>query len=146
MTSSEITADVQARIAEFEKLCIKRGIRITNHRRLIFLVLITSTDHPDVETVYRRAIETDATLSIATVYRTIRLLEEEGILDRHDFGYGRARYELVPDAHHDHLIDIETGQIIEFVDPELEMLQKEIAKRLGYRLVDHRLELYVQRA
>ena len=99
-------------------------------------------DHPDVEKVYERASAIDPGISIATVYRTVRLFEEAGILDRHDFGDGRARYEAAPESHHDHLIDVETGRVIEFVDPELELLQKQIAEKLGYRLVDHRMELY----
>jgi Fur family ferric uptake transcriptional regulator len=99
-------------------------------------------DHPDVEKVYERASQIDPGISIATVYRTVRLFEEAGILDRHDFGDGRARYEPAPEAHHDHLIDVESGKVIEFVDPELEQLQKAIAEKLGFRLVDHRMELY----
>ena len=101
-----------------------------------------SQDHPDVETLYERASKIDSGISIATVYRTVRLFEEAGILDRHDFGDGRSRYEAAPEAHHDHLIDVETGKVIEFVDPELEALQKVIAERLGFRLVDQRMELY----
>lgn len=125
-------------------LCTRRGIRITDQRRIVIEVLVNSTDHPDVETIYRRASAQDPRLSIATVYRTIRLLEEEGILDRHDFRDGRSRYEVVPDNHHDHLIDVKSGQVLEFVDLELEELQRIIARRLGYKLVDHRLELYGQ--
>ena len=115
---------------------------MTGQRRLIARVLSEAQDHPDVEEVYRRALAIDSMVSIATVYRTVRLLEEAGILDRHDFGDGRSRYEAAPEAHHDHLIDVETGKVIEFVDPELEALQKVIAERLGFRLVDHRMELY----
>ena len=106
------------------------------------VVLSEAEDHPDVEKVYARASAIDPGISIATVYRTVRLFEEAGILDRHDFGDGRARYEPSPEAHHDHLIDVETGRVIEFVDPELEQLQKQIAEKLGFRLVDHRMELY----
>lgn len=109
---------------------------------MIARVLSESEDHPDVELLHKRASAIDAKISIATVYRTVRLFEEAGILDRHDFGDGRARYEAAPEAHHDHLIDVETGDVLEFVDPELEALQKLIAEKLGYRLVDHRMELY----
>ena len=125
-----------------EKLCADRGMRMTEQRRVIARVLSNALDHPDVEELYRRASSIDPHISIATVYRTVRLFEEAGILDRHDFGDGRARYEAAPEAHHDHLIDVETGKVIEFVDPELEALQKQIAEKLGYRLVDHRMELY----
>ena len=127
---------------DLEQLCAERGLRITEQRRVIARVLSESDDHPDVEALYRRASRIDPKISIATVYRTVRLFEEAGILDRHDFGDGRARYEAAPEAHHDHLIDVESGQVVEFVDPELEALQRQIAERLGYRLVDHRMELY----
>lgn len=127
---------------DLEKLCAEKGLRITDQRRVIARVISDAEDHPDVETLHERASEIDPRISIATVYRTVRLFEEAGILDRHDFGDGRARYEAVPEAHHDHLIDVETGKVIEFVDPELEALQKQIAEKLGYRLVDHRMELY----
>ena len=127
---------------DLEALCQERGLRITDQRRVIARVISDSDDHPDVEELYKRASAIDGKISIATVYRTVRLFEEAGILDRHDFGDGRARYEAAPEAHHDHLIDVETGKVIEFVDPELEALQKIIAERLGYRLVDHRMELY----
>lgn len=127
---------------DIETLCTERGLRITEQRRVIAKVLSESTDHPDVEKLHERAAEMDPRISIATVYRTVRLFEEAGILDRHDFGDGRSRYEAAPEAHHDHIIDVETGKVIEFVDPELEALQREIARRLGYRLVDHRMELY----
>lgn len=127
---------------DIEALCAERGLRITDQRRVIAKVLSQAEDHPDVERVYDRASAIDPQISIATVYRTVRLFEEAGILERHDFGDGRARYEAAPEAHHDHLIDVETGKVIEFVDPELEQLQKLIAERLGYRLVDHRMELY----
>jgi Fur family ferric uptake transcriptional regulator len=105
-------------------------------------VLSESSDHPDVEKLHARAAAVDTGISIATVYRTVRLFEEAGILERHDFGDGRARYEAAPEAHHDHMIDVETGNVIEFVDPELEALQRRIADRLGFRLVDHRMELF----
>lgn len=127
---------------DLEQLCADRGLRITEQRRVIARVLSESEDHPDVEQLHRRASAIDPKISIATVYRTVRLFEDAGILDRHDFGDGRARYEAAPEAHHDHLIDVESGNVVEFVDPELEALQKVIAERLGYRLVDHRMELY----
>lgn len=132
---------LQQRI-DLEQLCADRGLRITEQRRVIARVLSESEDHPDVELLHQRASAIDSKISIATVYRTVRLFEEAGILDRHDFGDGRARYEAAPEAHHDHLIDVETGDVLEFVDPELEALQKLIAEKLGYRLVDHRMELY----
>ena len=127
---------------DIEALCQQRGLRITEQRRVIAKVLSESTDHPDVDQLHARAAAIDPGISIATVYRTVRLFEEAGILDRHDFGDGRARYEAAPEAHHDHMIDVETGSVIEFVDPELEALQRQIAEKLGYRLVDHRLELF----
>jgi Fur family ferric uptake transcriptional regulator len=127
---------------DLEALCAERGLRITEQRRVIARVLSESEDHPDVELLHKRANAIDPKISIATVYRTVRLFEDAGILDRHDFGDGRARYEASPEAHHDHLIDLETGRVVEFVDPELEALQKQIAEKLGYRLVDHRMELY----
>ncbi len=127
---------------DLEQLCADKGLRITEQRKVIARVLSDSDDHPDVELLHQRASAIDAKISIATVYRTVRLFEEAGILDRHDFGDGRARYEPAPEAHHDHLIDVETGKVVEFVDPELEALQKQIAEKLGYRLVDHRMELY----
>ena len=127
---------------DIEALCAEKGLRITEQRRIIARVLSEAQDHPDVEALHARASAIDAGISIATVYRTVRLFEEAGILDRHDFGDGRARYEPAPEAHHDHLIDVETGKVIEFVDPELEQLQKAIAEKLGFRLVDHRMELY----
>lgn len=132
---------MQQRI-DLEQLCADKGLRITEQRRVIARVLSESDDHPDVEMLHERANKIDPKISIATVYRTVRLFEEAGILDRHDFGDGRARYEAAPEAHHDHLIDVETGKVVEFVDPELEALQKQIAEKLGYRLVDHRMELY----
>ena len=127
---------------DIEALCAERGLRITDQRRVIARVLSEAEDHPDVEKLHQRAVAIDPRNSIATVYRPVRLFEEAGILDRHDFGDGRARYEAAPEAHHDHLIDVESGNVIEFVDPELEALQRQIAERLGYRLVDHRMELY----
>ena len=127
---------------DIEQLCADKGLRITEQRRIIARVLGESEDHPDVEEVHRRSSAIDAGISIATVYRTVRLFEEAGILERHEFGDGRSRYEAASDAHHDHLIDVETGAVIEFVDDELEALQRRIAEKLGYRLVDHRMELY----
>jgi Fur family ferric uptake transcriptional regulator len=129
-------------ISRLERLCIDKGLKMTEQRRVIARVLSESVDHPDVELLYRRVTAIDPRISIATVYRTVRLFEEAGILDRHDFGDGRSRYETAPETHHDHLIDVETGKVLEFVDPELEQLQKQIAERLGFRLVDHRMELY----
>ena len=127
---------------DVEALCAEKGLRITEQRRVIARVLSEAEDHPDVEALHARAAAIDPGISIATVYRTVRLFEEAGILDRHDFGDGRARYEAAAEAHHDHLIDVETGRVIEFVDPELESLQRQIAEKLGFRLVDHRMELY----
>jgi len=127
---------------DVEALCADKGLRITEQRRVIARVLSEAEDHPDVEALHLRASAIDPGISIATVYRTVRLFEDAGILERHDFGDGRARYEAAPEAHHDHLIDVESGKVIEFVDAELEALQKRIAERLGYRLVDHRMELY----
>jgi Fur family ferric uptake transcriptional regulator len=130
------------RTIDIEALCQEKGLRITEQRRVIARVLGDAQDHPDVETLHERASAIDAGISIATVYRTVRLFEEAGILERHDFGDGRSRYEAAPEAHHDHLIDVETGRVIEFVDPEMEALQRQVAERLGFRLVDHRMELY----
>lgn len=127
---------------DIEALCQQRGLRITDQRRVIARVLSEADDHPDVDELHQRAVAIDKGISIATVYRTVRLFEEAGILDRHDFGDGRARYEAAPEAHHDHMIDVESGKVIEFVDPELESLQRQIAEKLGYRLVDHRMELF----
>jgi Fur family ferric uptake transcriptional regulator len=117
-------------------------MRMTDQRRVVARVLSDSHDHPDVEELYRRAHAMDPHISIATVYRTVRLFEEAGIIERHDFRDGRSRYEETPDSHHDHLIDMRSGRVIEFVEPEIEELQERIARKLGYRLVDHRLELY----
>ncbi|MCA6223514.1 MAG: transcriptional repressor [Phenylobacterium sp.] len=125
-----------------ENLCIAKGMRMTDQRRVIARVLSDAQDHPDVEALHRRAHAVDPRISIATVYRTVRLFEEAGIISRLDFRDGRSRYEETSEAHHDHLIDMTTGKVIEFVDPEIEALQEAIARRLGYRLVDHRLELY----
>jgi len=125
-----------------EQLCIEKGMRMTEQRRVIARVLSEAHDHPDVEELHRRAHAVDPHISIATVYRTVRLLEESGIITRHDFRDGRSRYEEQTESHHDHLIDLKTGNVVEFVDREIEELQEAIAKRLGYRLVEHRLELY----
>ena len=125
-----------------ENLCVEKGMRMTDQRRVVARVLSTSHDHPDVEELYRRAHQVDPHISIATVYRTVRLFEEAGIIEKHDFRDGRSRYEEATESHHDHLIDMRTGQVLEFVDEEIEALQEAIARKLGYRLVDHRLELY----
>ena len=127
---------------EIERACMEKGMRMTGQRRTIARIIAESDDHPDVEEMHRRAIAVDENISIATVYRTVKLFEDAGILERHDFREGRARYEQVSDEHHDHLIDLNSGEVIEFHNDEIEELQKLVAKRLGYRLVDHRLELY----
>lgn len=127
---------------EIEALCIKKGMRMTEQRRVIARVLSKSNDHPDAEELYRRAGKIDSHISIATVYRTVRLFEDAGILERHDFRDGRARYEPVSDEHHDHLIDLQSGEVLEFFNKEIEALKEKIAADLGYKLVDHRLELY----
>ena len=129
-------------ISRLEQLCLDKGLKMTDQRRVIARVLSDSADHPDVELVYRRAVEIDPRISIATVYRTVRLFEEANILARHDFGDGRSRYEEMPSAHHDHLIDLQTGHVIEFRNDEIEKLQHFVAEELGYNLVGHRLELY----
>lgn len=128
--------------SRLEQLCIDRGLRLTDQRRVVARVLSDAADHPDVETVHKRAALLDSRISIATVYRTLRLFEEAGILERHDFRDGRSRYEELTGEHHDHLLDIESGRVIEFSSPELEALKAKIAADHGYRLVDHRLELY----
>lgn len=125
-----------------ERLCVQHGLRMTGQRRIIAQVLGGAEDHPDVEEVYRRANERDPRISLSTVYRTIKLLSEKGIIERHDFGAGRSRYEQASREHHDHLIDIETGKVIEFKNEEIEALQNLIARRLGFKLVGHRLELF----
>jgi len=125
-----------------EELCADRGLRMTDQRRVIARILQQSTDHPDVEELYRRSSVIDSRISIATVYRTVKLFEDAGIIERHDFREGRSRYETVPDEHHDHLIDLKTGSVIEFHSPEIEALQEKIAREHGFKLVDHRLELY----
>ena len=131
-----------------EQKCKLKGVRLTDQRKIIAQVMSDSKekygskDHPDVDELHKRVAEIDNKISIATVYRTVKLFEESGILEKHDFKGGKARYEKSPDEHHDHLIDINSGEIVEFVDDEIEKLQKEVAKRLGYKLVDHKLELY----
>jgi Fur family ferric uptake transcriptional regulator len=125
-----------------EERCIAAGMRMTEQRRVIARVLGSSSDHPDVEELYRRASAIDPRISISTVYRTVKLFEDSGIIERHDFRDGRSRYETVSEEHHDHLIDLRTGKVIEFRDEQIEALQEAIAARLGFRLVDHRLELY----
>lgn len=121
---------------------MERGMKMTGQRRIIARVLSEATDHPDVEQVYRRAVQLDSRISIATVYRTVRLFEESSILERHDFGDGRSRYEEATEEHHDHLIDIQSGRVTEFRNPEIEALQRKIAEQHGYKLVGHRLELF----
>ena len=125
-----------------EKLALEKGMRMTEQRRVVARVLSNADDHPDVEELYRRASAVDPHISIATVYRTVRLFEEGGIIERHDFRDGRSRYEQATEYHHHHLIDLDSGQVTEFFDAELEALKHKIAERMGYRLVDHRLELY----
>ena len=125
-----------------EELCVERGMRMTEQRRVIARVLEASADHPDVEELFRRSSAVDARISISTVYRTVKLFEDAGMIERHDFRDGRSRYETVPDEHHDHLIDLKSGQVIEFHSPEIEALQERIAREHGFKLVDHRLELY----
>src|SRR5712675_2468739 len=147
MTSGILVADEprhhgDAMISRLEQLCLDKGLKMTEQRRVIARVLSESADHPDVERVYRRATAIDPRISIATVYRTVRLFEEASILERHDFGDGRSRYEESPQEHHDHLIDVESGRVIEFKDEEIELLQRAVAEKLGYKLVGHRLELY----
>ena len=133
---------VEENLNRIEKACVVKGLRMTEQRRIIARVVAEAYDHPDAEELYRRAIAVDPHISIATVYRTVKLFEDAGILERHDFRDGRARYEQMPDTHHDHLINLRTGEVIEFQSEEIERLQAEIARRLGYKLVDHRLELY----
>lgn len=125
-----------------EKRCIEKGLRMTEQRRVIARVLSQSEDHPDAEELHRRAVAVDSNISLATVYRTVKLFEEAGIIERLDFRDGRSRYEESTDDHHDHLINVKTGEVIEFVNEEIEKLQEEIAAKLGFKLVDHRLELY----
>ena len=125
-----------------EQKCLDKGVKLTDQRKIIAKVMSESEDHPDVDELYKRVSKIDAKISIATVYRTVKLFEESGILTKHEFKGGKARYEELNESHHDHLIDIRTGEIIEFVDDEIEKLQKKVAEKYGYELVDHRLELY----
>ena len=125
-----------------EELCKKRGVRLTEQRKIIAQVMTSSSDHPDVDELHQRVNKIDSKISIATVYRTVKLFEEAGVVSKHDFKGGKARYEKSPEEHHDHLIDVNSGEIIEFVDEDIELLQKKVADKLGYTLVDHRLELY----
>ena len=127
---------------EIDNKCISKGVRLTEQRKLVAKVMSDSDDHPDVDELHKRVSKLDSKVSIATVYRTVKLFEEAGIVSKHDFKGNKARYEEVPKEHHDHLIDINTGEIIEFVDEDIEKLQKKVAEKLGYKLVDHRLELY----
>jgi Fur family transcriptional regulator, ferric uptake regulator len=128
--------------SSLEAQCEEKGMRMTEQRRVVARVLEMSHDHPDVEELHRRAAAVDVGISISTVYRTVKLFEDLDIIERHDFKDGRSRYEAMPDAHHDHLIDLKSGKVIEFADARIEKLQEEIARELGFRLVDHRLELY----
>jgi len=132
----------EAKHNNIEAQCAAKGMRMTEQRRVIARVLSGSSDHPDVEELHRRCAEIDARISISTVYRTVNLFEDAGIIERHDFREGRARYEQMRDSHHDHLINLRDGKVIEFTNEEIEKLQAEIARKLGYKLVDHRLELY----
>ena len=125
-----------------EQKCLAKGVKLTDQRRIIAKIMSNSQDHPDVDELYKRASKIDSKISIATVYRTVKLFEESGIVTKHDFKGGKARYEELNESHHDHLIDIKTGEIIEFVDDEIEKLQKKVAEKYGYKLVDHKLELY----
>ena len=129
-------------MSKIEELCAEKGLRMTDQRRVIARVLSDAHDHPDAEELHRRAAAIDPHISIATVYRTVRLFEDAGILERHDFRDGRSRYEEVPGTHHDHLIDVQSGRVIEFRNEEIERLQRRVAEELGFELVDHRLELY----
>ena len=125
-----------------EQKCLAKGVKLTDQRKIIAKIMSDSHDHPDVDELYKRASKIDSKISIATVYRTVKLFEEAGIVAKHDFKGGKARYEELNEGHHDHLIDIKTGEIIEFVDEEIEKLQQKVADKYGYKLVDHKLELY----
>ena len=125
-----------------ENKCIEKGVRLTDQRKLVAKIMYESSDHPDVDELHRRVNKLDSKISIATVYRTVKLFEEAGVVAKHDFKGNKARYEEAPEEHHDHLIDVSTGEIIEFVNEDIEKLQKKVAEKLGYKLVDHRLELY----
>jgi len=134
---------LSGKISAIEEACHAKGMRMTDQRRVIARVLTAADDHPDVEELHRRAVAIDDNISISTVYRTVKMFEDAGIIARHEFGDGRSRYEPVPDEHHDHLIDLRSGRVVEFRSEEIERLQEEIARRLGYQIVGHRLELYV---
>ena len=129
-------------MTDIEEKCISKGVKLTGQRKIIARVMSEAEDHPDVDELYNRVTKIDSKISIATVYRTVKLFEEAGILAKHDFKGGKARYEEISESHHDHLIDVKTGEIIEFVDDEIEKLQKKVAEKYGYDLVDHKLELY----
>ena len=131
--------------SDIENNCMQKGIRLTDQRRLVAKVMSDSHDHPDVDELHKRVNKLDPKISIATVYRTVKLFEEAGVVAKHDFKGNKARYEQAPHDHHDHLIDINTGEITEFVDEDIEKLQKKVAEKLGYKLVDHRLELYASK-
>jgi Fur family ferric uptake transcriptional regulator len=139
---SAIGTHLETRLTRIEKLCAEKGLRMTEQRRVIARVLSDAADHPDAEELYRRASGIDPHISIATVYRTVKLFEDAGILERHDFRDGRSRYEEAPEAHHDHLIDVQSGNVIEFRNEDIEKLQRRVAEELGFELIDHRLELY----
>ena len=129
-------------MTDIEQKCISKGVKLTGQRKIIARIMSEAEDHPDVDELYKRVTKVDPKISIATVYRTVKLFEEAGILAKHDFKGGKARYEEISESHHDHLIDVKTGEIIEFVDDEIEKLQKKVAEKYGYELVDHKLELY----
>ena len=129
-------------MTDIEQKCISKGVKLTGQRKIIARVMSQAEDHPDVDELYKRVSKIDSKISIATVYRTVKLFEESGILTKHEFKGGKARYEELNEGHHDHLIDVKTGEIIEFVDDEIEKLQKKVAEKYGYTLVDHKLELY----
>ena len=129
-------------MTDIEQKCISKGVKLTGQRKIIAHIMSKSEDHPDVDQLYKRVTKVDPKISIATVYRTVKLFEEAGILAKHEFKGGKARYEEISESHHDHLIDVKTGEIIEFVDDEIEKLQKKVAEKYGYELVDHKLELY----
>ena len=128
--------------SDIENKCKRKGVRLTDQRKLIARTMSEASDHPDVDELHKRVNKLDEKISIATVYRTVKLFEESGILSKHDFKGNKSRYEQAPDEHHDHLIDVNTGEITEFVNEDIEKLQKQVAEKLGYKLVDHRLELY----
>jgi Fur family ferric uptake transcriptional regulator len=136
------SAKTDARTNAIEEACIAKGMRMTDQRRVIARVIAAADDHPDVEELHRRASAVDPNISLSTVYRTVKLFEDAAIITRHAFGDGRARYEPIPESHHDHLIDLRSGLVVEFQSEEIERLQAEVARKLGYKLVDHRLELY----